>query len=98
MLIGRLISRPRSFGSIVAGLAHLAVLRFLALSVIGAVFDAALTSGGGGGLGAGWTHIAKGFGDVGGALALPAVSAGVVHRVEALRSERQLDHAVSETG
>ncbi|HEY3941394.1 MAG TPA: DedA family protein [Acidimicrobiales bacterium] len=91
VLVGRLIPLLRSFVSIVAGLADMALWRFLAFSIVAdAIFSAALC-GLGYSLGASWHSAVKAFSDIGyvaAALAVLVIVAGIVHRVRVLREER----------
>jgi membrane protein DedA with SNARE-associated domain len=91
VLVGRLIPLMRSFVSVVAGLAEMTLWRFVVFSIIGdAVFSAALSSGGYA-LGGSWHALVKDFSDAGYAalaLAITAITVGVLHRVKVLRDER----------
>lgn len=94
VFVGRLLPLLRSFVSIVAGLAEMAIARFLIFTVVGsAIFSAAL-AGIGYAVGSNWHHVVKGFSDAGyvaGAIAVVAVLVAIAHRVKVLREERQLE-------
>ncbi len=91
VVFGRLIPLLRSFVSVAAGLGEMAIVRFVAYTVLGsAIFSATLISIGYG-LGASWHHVVKDFsyaGYVAAVLAVLVVTAAVYHRIRVLRAER----------
>lgn len=91
VLLGRLVPLLRSFVSVVAGLAEMAVGRFLVFSLVGsAIFTTVIVSLGYS-LGGSWHKAVKDFSYVGyvaGALAVLAVAIAVIHRLRVLREER----------
>jgi len=90
VLIGRFIPLLRSFVSLVAGLAEMAVAKFVIFTVIGcAIWCTALVLLGDS-LGSSYEHVLKAFSLAGYAIALLAVIAialGIVHRIRAVRLE-----------
>ncbi len=92
VLVGRLVPLLRSFVSIVAGLAQMALWRFLVFSLIGsAIFTAAL-AGLGYALGGTWHSAVTDFSAVGYlavAVALVAIVIGAVHRLGVFESGRR---------
>ena len=91
VLFGRLVPLLRSFVSLAAGLAEMARVKFLVLTVIGcAIWCSALASIGYS-LGASWHHVLKDFsyaGYIALVLAVGLVALVIVHRLSTLRSER----------
>ena len=91
VLFGRLIPLVRSFISLAAGLAEMARVKFLVMTVIGCTIWCAALASIGYSLGASWHHVLKDFsyaGYVALVLVVIAVVLVVVHRVSTLRSER----------
>jgi membrane protein DedA with SNARE-associated domain len=91
VLFGRFIPLLRSFVSFAAGLAEMAVTKFLAFTVIGCVVWCAVLTTVGYELGSSYRHVLKGFSDAGYVLAALAVIAVVVlffHRLRVMRAER----------
>jgi membrane protein DedA with SNARE-associated domain len=92
VLFGRFIPLLRSFVSFAAGLGEMAILKFVAFTVIGcAIWCTALASLGYS-LGSSYNHVQRSFSDAGYVLAALAVIAVVllfVHRVRVVREERR---------
>lgn len=91
VFVGRLIPLLRSFVSIVAGLAEMAVLRFLVFSAIADAIFSGLLCGLGYALGSRWHTVVKDFsyaGYVALGIAVIVIAAGVIHRLRVLRDER----------
>jgi membrane protein DedA with SNARE-associated domain len=91
VLFGRFIPLLRSFVSLAAGLAEMAVTKFVVFTFIGcAVWCTALASLGYN-LASTYSHVQKDFSDVGyvaAVLAVIVVIIGLVHRLRVLRTER----------
>ncbi len=91
VLFGRFIPLLRSFVSLAAGLAEMAVAKFVVFTLIGcAVWCTALVTLGYN-LGGTYSHVQKDFSDVGyvaAALAVIVVIVGLAHRFRVLRTER----------
>lgn len=94
VFVGRLIPLLRSFVSIVAGLAEMALARFVVFTVLGcAVFCSALT-GIGYALGGSWHQAVRDFSDAGYvalAVAVVVVVLAVAHRLRTIRAERRVE-------
>jgi len=92
VLFGRFIPLLRSFVSFAAGLAEMAIAKFVIFTVIGcAIWCTALASLGYS-LGSSYNHVQRSFSDVGyvvAALAVIAVVLLFLHRVRVLREERR---------
>jgi membrane protein DedA with SNARE-associated domain len=91
VLFGRFVPLLRSFVSFAAGLAEMAVAKFLLFTVIGCVVWCAALTTVGYELGSSYRHVLKGFSDAGYVLAALAVVAVVVlfiHRRRVMRAER----------
>jgi membrane protein DedA with SNARE-associated domain len=100
VLVGRLIPLLRSFVSIVAGLAEMALWRFVLFSIVGAAMFTAALSSIGYALGGSWHKAVKDFSDVGYvalALAVIAIALGIYHRIRVLREERATGIAANST-
>ena len=91
VLVGRFIPLLRSFVSLAAGLAEMAVAKFVIFTVIGcAIWCTALTLLGDS-LGSTYNHVLKEFSDAGyvaAAVAVVAVAALIGHRLMVRRAER----------
>jgi membrane protein DedA with SNARE-associated domain len=91
VLFGRFIPLLRSFVSLAAGLAEMAVVKFLAFTVIGCVVWCAVLTTIGYELAGSYRHILKGFSYAGYVLAALVVIAVVglfFHRLRTMRAER----------
>lgn len=91
VLVGRLIPLVRSFVSLAAGLAEMAIGKFAILSAIGCVVWCAALASIGYALGSSWHHVIQAFkyaGYIALALVVVAVVVAFWHRLRALRAER----------
>jgi membrane protein DedA with SNARE-associated domain len=91
VLFGRFIPLLRSFVSFAAGLAEMAVVKFLVFTVIGCTIWCAVLSAVGYSLGSSYEHVLKDFnyaGYVAAALFVIAIVLLFLHRLRALREER----------
>jgi membrane protein DedA with SNARE-associated domain len=91
VLFGRLIPLLRSFVSLAAGLAEMALGKFLAFTVIGCAIWATALSSIGYSLGSSWHHVLKDFsyaGYVVAVLIVLAVATIIGHRIRGVRHER----------
>lgn len=92
VFVGRLIPLLRSFVSIVAGLAEMAIARFVAFTLLGCIVFCGTLAGLGYAVGGSWHHVVHDFSDAGYValgLAVIAVAFGIVHRLRVLREERR---------
>jgi membrane protein DedA with SNARE-associated domain len=91
VLFGRFIPLLRSFVSFAAGLAEMAIGKFVLFTVVGCVIWCAALTSVGDALGKTYKHVLKDFSYAGyvlGALAVIAVVALFIHRFRVLRAER----------
>ena len=91
VLFGRFVPLLRSFVSLAAGLAEMAVVKFLVFTVIGVVIWCAVLTTVGYELGSSYQHVLNGFSDAGYVLAVLVVIAVVglfFHRLRVVRTER----------
>ena len=91
VLFGRFIPLLRSFVSFAAGLAEMAIGKFVLFTVVGCVIWCAVLTSVGDALGKTYKHVLKDFSYAGyvlGALAVIAVIALFIHRFRVLRAER----------
>jgi membrane protein DedA with SNARE-associated domain len=91
VLFGRFIPLLRSFVSFAAGLAEMAVVKFLVFTVIGCTIWCAVLSAVGYSLGSSYEHVLKDFnyaGYVAAAFFVIAIVLLFLHRLRALREER----------
>jgi membrane protein DedA with SNARE-associated domain len=91
VLFGRFIPLLRSFVSFAAGLAEMAIAKFILFTVIGCVIWCTALTTAGYELGSSYRHVLNGFSDAGYVLAVLAVLAVVVlfvHRLRVVRTER----------
>lgn len=96
VLFGRFIPLLRSFVSLAGGLGEMAPGRFMAFTLVGVAIWCSALSAIGYSLGATWHHVIRGFSDAGYVFAVVAVLlvlATLVHRVRALRAERELERS-----
>ena len=91
VLFGRFVPLLRSFVSFAAGLAEMAMAKFLVFTVIGCVVWCGVLTSLGYALGSSYNHVLKAFSYAGllvGALAVIAVGILLWHRLRVVRSER----------
>jgi membrane protein DedA with SNARE-associated domain len=92
VLFGRFIPLLRSFVSLAAGLAEMALGKFVVFTIIGcAIWCTALTSVGYS-LGSSYRHVLKAFNDAGyvaAVIIIIVIVIGLVHRLRVVRAERK---------
>jgi membrane protein DedA with SNARE-associated domain len=91
VLLGRFVPLLRSFVSLAAGLAEMALGKFILFTVIGCTIWCAALTGLGYSLGSSYHHVLKDFSDAGYAIAavvILVVIAGFAHRIRAVRQQR----------
>jgi membrane protein DedA with SNARE-associated domain len=91
VLLGRFVPLLRSFVSLAAGLAEMALGKFVLFTVIGCTIWCAALTGLGYSLGSSYHHVLKDFSDAGyviAAIVVLVVIAGFVHRIRAVRQQR----------
>jgi membrane protein DedA with SNARE-associated domain len=92
VLLGRFVPLLRSFVSLAAGLAEMALGKFVLFTVIGCTIWCAALTGLGYSLGSSYHHVLKDFSDAGyviAAIVVLVVIAGFVHRIRAVRQQRE---------
>jgi membrane protein DedA with SNARE-associated domain len=92
VLFGRFIPLLRSFVSVVAGLAEMAIVRFTVFTVIGCTLWCAALASLGYSLGSTWHHVLQKFsyaGYVVAVLIVLALAFAIWHRLRTLRAERE---------
>jgi membrane protein DedA with SNARE-associated domain len=91
VLLGRFVPLLRSFVSLAAGLAEMALGKFILFTVIGCTIWCAALTGLGYSLGSSYHHVLKDFSDAGyviAAIVILVVIAGFAHRIRAVRQQR----------
>jgi membrane protein DedA with SNARE-associated domain len=91
VFFGRFIPLVRSFVSVAAGLADMALAKFLLFTTLACAVWCGGLSGMGYALGASWNHVLKDFKDAGyaaTAIAVVLVAVFFVHRLRVVRAER----------
>ncbi len=92
VLLGRFVPLLRSFVSLAAGLAEMALGKFILFTVIGCTIWCAALTGLGYSLGSSYHHVLKDFSDAGyviAAIVIVVVIAGFIHRIRAVRQQRE---------
>jgi membrane protein DedA with SNARE-associated domain len=91
VLFGRFVPLLRSFVSLAAGLAEMALGKFLLFTVIGCTIWCAALTGLGYSLGSSYHHVLKDFSDAGyvvAAVVIIAIIFAFAHRIRAVRAQR----------